>query len=179
MKGLPFNIRMKLLESDPTPNLSKMVAFVQRYRALDELPVSPTAPCAAVHHAMIDPAVQPDSHVGSENLPQQRMDTLERLISDMADQQATLIATVSTLSAVSTPQLTPKSGPSLTSNKIRCFYCHEEGHVVRDCRRRRGAARCNVCRDWGHSPQNCANIRDPQLADSKLQYSLNSQRVPR
>ena len=85
MKGLPFNIRMKLLESDPTPNLSKMVAFVQRYRALDELPTSPTAPCAAVHHATIDPAVQPDSHVVSENLPQQRMDTLERLISDMGD----------------------------------------------------------------------------------------------
>ena len=35
MKGLPFKIRMKLLEPDPTPNLSKMVAFVQRYRALD------------------------------------------------------------------------------------------------------------------------------------------------
>ena len=42
MKGLPFKIRMKLLESEPTPNLSKMVAFVQRYHALDELPVNPT-----------------------------------------------------------------------------------------------------------------------------------------
>ena len=90
MKGLPFKIRMNVLESDPTPNLSKMVSLVQRYRALGELPVSPTAPCATGHHATIDPAVQPDSYVVSENLPQQCMDTLERLISDMADQQATL-----------------------------------------------------------------------------------------
>ena len=45
---------------------------------------------ASVHHAAIDTAVQPDSHVVSENLSQQRMDTLERLISDMTDQQATL-----------------------------------------------------------------------------------------
>ena len=178
MKDLPFNIRIKLLESDPTPNLSKMVSFVQRYRALDELAVSPTAPCAAVHHAAIDPAVpQPGSHVVAGKLPkhpheprQQRLDELEHLISNMAYQQATLSA------AVSAPHSPPKSGTYPTSNRVRCFYCQDEGHVVCDCRRRRGAARCTVCRDWGHSPQNCANICDPQLADSKLQYSLSSQK---
>ena len=159
MKGLLFSIRMKLLESDPTPNLAKMVSFVQRYRALDELPVSPTAPCAAVHHAAIDPAVpQPDSHVVSKNLPQhphelrqQRMNTLECLISNMADQQATLIAAVSSLSAGSAPQSPPKSGTYPTRNKVRCFYYHGEGHVVHDCMRRRGAA-LNLVKHWSLGP---------------------------
>ncbi len=36
MKGLPKSIRIKLLESDPTPDLNKMVSFVQRYRAIQE-----------------------------------------------------------------------------------------------------------------------------------------------
>ena len=57
MKGLPISIRMKLLESDPTPNLAPMVSFTQRYHALDELPVGPTASCAAVHHAAVDHTV--------------------------------------------------------------------------------------------------------------------------
>ena len=104
------------------------------------------------------------------------MVTVERLISDMADQQATLSAAVSSLSAVSAPQSPPKSRTYPTSHKVRCFYCHDEGHVVRDCRRRRSAARCTVCRAWGHSPKNCANIRDPHLAGSKFQYCLNSQK---
>ncbi len=34
MRGLPRNIKIKLLESDPTPTLANMIAFVQRYRAI-------------------------------------------------------------------------------------------------------------------------------------------------
>lgn len=193
MKGLPFSIRMKLLESDPTPDLAKMVSFAQRFRALDELPAGPTASCAAVHHAASDPAVpRPDSHLIPDHLiqhphelQQQRLDKLELLVSNMADQQANFIAAVSSLSAGSTSPSPFNSGAYPAKNGIRCFYCHEEGHIVKNCTRRHDANRCTTCRGWGHSPQNCANNynqnthSNPQLQGRKFEYSLNSRRVPR
>ena len=38
MRGLPRHLRLKLLESDPTPDLDKVVKFAQRFHALDALP---------------------------------------------------------------------------------------------------------------------------------------------
>ena len=34
MRGLPRNLKIRMLENDPTPTLANMVAFVQRYRAV-------------------------------------------------------------------------------------------------------------------------------------------------
>ena len=34
MKGLPNNMKIKLLQDDPTPNLERMLSFVRRYRAV-------------------------------------------------------------------------------------------------------------------------------------------------
>ena len=34
MKGLPSDLRHRLLENDPTPSLDKMRDFVRRYRAI-------------------------------------------------------------------------------------------------------------------------------------------------
>ena len=35
MKGLPNLLKLKLLEHNPTPTLAEMLAFVQRYRAVE------------------------------------------------------------------------------------------------------------------------------------------------
>jgi hypothetical protein len=36
MRGLPSSIRRKLLAHNPTPTLSEMLSFVQRYRAIED-----------------------------------------------------------------------------------------------------------------------------------------------
>ena len=46
MRGLPRDLRLKVLESDPTPDLKKMVQCAQQCCALDALP-QPQATCSA------------------------------------------------------------------------------------------------------------------------------------
>ena len=46
MRGLPSSIRRKLLAHNPTPTLSEMLSFVQRYRAIDVHDV-PAHTCAS------------------------------------------------------------------------------------------------------------------------------------
>ena len=189
MKGLPFQIRMKLLESDPTPDLPKMVSFAQRFRALEELPAGPSASCAAVQNdAIMDPTVpQPSSIALSDQLPrqlyeqqQQRLDKLESLVSTMADQQTNLLAAISS-NPTSLPQPNHTTRPKL--NGVRCFYCHADGHIVRNCPRRGDAIPCTTCGGWGHTPQNCASVYTPNSShydqNRKFQNSLNFRRVPR
>ena len=185
MKGLPLNTRIKLLESDPTPDLATMVSFAQRFRALHELPINPPASCAAVQPNALAPAVpKPDlEHIQQHEYQQQRLDKLESLISNMADQQTNLIAAVASLSSAPAAQ-SPCDNPTPQGRNrtIRCFYCHEEGHIVRNCHLRRGANRCQTCGGWGHSAQNCANnsqLNTSQTNSRKFLDSLNSQRVPR
>ena len=79
-----------------------MVSFAQRFRTLDDLPVGSPALCAAVHSTSSDPAVsQLDFHAVPDHMPhkpheeqQQHLDKLEHLVSNMAEQQATLLAAV-------------------------------------------------------------------------------------
>ena len=94
-----------------------MVSFTQRYRALDELPASPTATCCRASCCDLSwcsstgfPRCFGESTPQHPHELKQRLDTLERLISNVADQQATLVAVVSSLSAYSAPQSPPKSG---------------------------------------------------------------------
>ena len=56
-------LRLQLLESDPTPTLDTMVSFTQRFCALDDLPIYPPAPCAAVQQNVSDsPALSESSN---------------------------------------------------------------------------------------------------------------------
>ena len=36
IRGLPRNLKIRMLENDPTPTLANMIAFVQWYRAVQE-----------------------------------------------------------------------------------------------------------------------------------------------
>ena len=52
LKGLLANLRLKLLESDPDPDLPKMLLFAQRFRAFEALPcTSPNPSCTTVNTA--------------------------------------------------------------------------------------------------------------------------------
>ena len=130
MKGLPLNIRNKLLESDPTPDLATMVSFAQRFRALHELPINPPVSCAPVKPSALAPAVpKPDpEHIQQLEHQQQRLDKLESLISNMADQQTNLIAAVASLSSAPAAQ-SPCDNPTPQGRNrtTRCFIATKKG----------------------------------------------------
>ena len=46
MRGLPSSIRRKLLAHNPTPTLSEILSFAQRYRAIED-PDVPAHTCAS------------------------------------------------------------------------------------------------------------------------------------
>jgi hypothetical protein len=46
MRGLPSSIRRKLLAHNPTPTLSELLSFAQRYRAIEDHDV-PAHTCAS------------------------------------------------------------------------------------------------------------------------------------
>ena len=175
MRGLPRDLRLKLLESDPTPDLDKMVQFAQRFRALGALPQPPTA-CSAT-------AAQPLPHTTPVDL--QCLDHLEQLVYEMAATRPPVVA------AVGRDLPTDQS-----TRRFRCFLCHEIGHVVRTCPLRRREKQCTVCGGWGHKPEVCGSNRrfspeehnddQSQFVDNRtLQNSmrklfpLNFQGVPR
>ena len=155
MTGLPLTLRIKLLESDPTPDLEKMVAFAQRFRTFDDLPIDPPAQCATVQPTIPNSPALPEPYSEQQ---QQPLDHLEHLISKMADQQANLVAAVSSLSLHSTTPVPPKDVSYRAKNGICCFFCHEEGHVVCQCKELQGASRCTACRGWGHNALNCSTF---------------------
>ena len=98
----------------------------------------------------------------------------------MADQQTNLLAAISSNpTSLSQPNHTTR--PKL--NGVRCFYCHADGHIVRNCPRPGDAIPCTTCGGWGHTPQNCASVYTPNSSNydqnRKFQNSLNFRRVPR
>eukprot|EP00794_Sanderia_malayensis_P001686 gene1686-1879_t len=105
MKGLPSDIRLRLLESNPTPSLHDMTSFVQRFRAIHHPDV---ASSQHVH------AVQSASHAVSPS----HDDSLAALINQLTATVAALAADQKELRAAFTPPLTGKSDTS-----FKCTSC--------------------------------------------------------
>jgi len=109
MKGLPKSIRIKLLESDPTPDLNKMVSFVQRYRAIQEYTEDGT-----------------ETHVaGVASESGDSMADLVALVSGIAERQKSLEEKVS--------KSQPDSEPTRNSSNKKCFVCKKKGHFAKEC----------------------------------------------
>eukprot|EP00794_Sanderia_malayensis_P016602 gene16602-biopygen14025 len=162
-KGLPEELQLKLLESDPTPTLATMTSFAQRFRSLQRLPTSPATACAAV---ATSPLAMEDKPLYQQQQQQQlQLDNVTGLLSKLAEGQASLIAAISSSAARQPSSVMPPRRPG---SSVRCFFCGAPGHIVRNCEKRQRAQKCTLCNGWGHHPQNCANNFDLSQPNSDL-----------
>ena len=154
MKGLPKNIKIKLLESDPAPDLPKMVSFVKRYRAIQDF--------TDQNHETLTANVT--SGGGEE------MATLIAMVSDLARKQNSMEEKLSA-SERNNPRGTEQ--PSTKRERRTCFVCNKQGHIARDCwfkdqrqstDSRTNANRCHECQGYGHFAKDCANRLNSQRA---------------
>lgn len=154
MEGLPKNIKLKLLESDPTPDLPKMVAFVQRFRAIQDY----TDQNKEIRSA----------GVASEKSGED-MASLVALVSDIAVRQKNL---EEKLSKTERDGIKPRSTRN-GSNK-KCFVCQKTGHIARECwyndqsqshnQKTDSTNRCYECQGHGLFAKDCANHLNSQRA---------------
>eukprot|EP00795_Rhopilema_esculentum_P011176 gene11176-biopygen2777 len=139
-KGLPNVVQLKLLESHPTPGLDEMLAFSKRFRSLQVLPSGNPAYATTTH------AVPPQFPCDAPQCKSR--DDLQMLLTQVVEGQNQLIAAIGESRSSSRPE-------------IRCFECHEVGHMRRHCPRRRrsgkGNRQCSLCSGWGHNESICAN----------------------
>ncbi|XP_028417289.1 uncharacterized protein LOC114541690 [Dendronephthya gigantea] len=151
MKGLPKNIRMKLLESDPTPDLKKMVSFVQRYRAIQEFNDQGN--------------VTQSAGVASEKSGEE-MTKLVALVSDIAVRQKNLEE------KLSRNKRDDLSAQTKDRSNRKFFVCKKMGHIARDCWHNPqqqsqtfdSTNRCYECQGYGHFAKDCANRLNSQRA---------------
>ena len=80
MRGLPRNMKIKLLEHDPVPNLQKMLSFVQRYGAIQDYS-SDSCNATTASNNDGNPGSTSDANATSE------LTRLVALVSDMAEKQ--------------------------------------------------------------------------------------------
>eukprot|EP00794_Sanderia_malayensis_P015652 gene15652-biopygen13346 len=176
MKGLPNGMKMKLLESNPIPQLDEMVPFAQRHPAIQALPSSNSnyATCASG----LDESSAAESPTVIGQL-QQQQEQHQQQMTKMADLLAQLTARQTDLVAAIAPTSPP---PPPTKRRLRCFRCQQEGHFARNCRQDHqpttNTMRCSACSGWGHTAAVCANnqrrttLPYPVIADDRNSYCL-------
>ena len=75
-----------------------------------------------------------------------QVEELKQQVEELTTQVASLVQ----------QQRTPPSAQRAPTNLQRCFYCHQIGHVQRNCPKRRSAnRRCFTCGQPGHVQKNC------------------------
>eukprot|EP00794_Sanderia_malayensis_P016448 gene16448-biopygen12123 len=145
-----------------------MTSFAQRFRSLQRLPTSPVTSCAAVVTGPLAMEAKPLYQQQPSQQQQQQqlqLDNVTGLLSKLTEGQANLIAAISSSAARQPSSVMPPRRPG---SSVRCFFCGELGHIVRNCDKRQRAQKCTLCNGWGHHPQNCANNFDSSQPRSDL-----------
>ena len=187
MRGLPEGLRLKLLESNPTPSLKEMINFVKRFRAVHRPEDKTTVFAAKANHDAI-------KNIGSDgsNHLQQSLTQLTAAVTALTDRQTKLEAALSASQAQPPPQeSSPRNGPKAVTSRDRfqprppsdnnrkqrrCFNCNGLGHFANSCPY---DLQCEVCFGWGHTQHQCANNFTRQPQSTVTGKSLNFKGVPR
>ena len=106
MRGLPSDIRLCLLDHNPTPSLAEMLSFVQRFRAVHQSDVD-----VASTHAV--QSLEPVGHPNSDHLASSIADLTADVAALTADQRE-LRASLASPSSLQEPHqhLSRASAPS-------------------------------------------------------------------
>jgi hypothetical protein len=151
MRGLPRNLKIRMLENDPTPTLANMIAFVQRYRAVQGQDYCDVA----------------ESSVSSQD---KKIDELVTMVNAIACKQQKLEECfTAAVNQNGQPVNKPNSAPWRRRNKppIVCYNCGKPGHIAKDCEQEESKAiQCFSCRGYGHMSRDCANNLNGQGAAS-------------
>ena len=157
MKGLPPQIKLKLLEHDPVPKLQTMVQFVQRYRAVEV--------------QMSGSAVEANNVNNKQTSMKAEIAELAAAVKELATEQKQL------RNELSKQAETERQTKPFTNS---CFKCGRRGHFARECRSRptnqgqgnfRGRSdndhnrtqssrslqnvQCFICYQFGHLARQC------------------------
>ena len=132
MRGLPADLQVRLLESDPVPNLDKMDTFTQNKRGIART------------------AIPSSSHnVASVSSPESReIAKLTALVEQLSTGQRELRAE---LERKRTQRDARRQQPSSGA----CFSCGRRGHLARDCRSGNRPLTCYNCKQPGHLARDC------------------------
>ena len=124
MEGLPRNIKIKLLGSNPTPTLANMITFVQRYRAIQGK-AGPKDYCDVAETSTTPQDKKFDELVAMVNVfackQQKPEECLTAAVNQNADQHQEDISSA-----------TPRR--RLNKPPVICYNCRQTGHLARDCR---------------------------------------------
>ena len=164
IRGLPADLRLRLLEHDPTPTLSSMVDFTKRHRAIHRTTdhahrndVSHTFAAKAGHDVNTEDKLHASvaeltAAVASLTANQKSLqDVVVQQLQQHQHQQPQ--QQVGTSSSSSVSRWRNRRRPQ-TSEQQRCFNCNQLGHYARSCP---WDAHCRLCFGFGHSREQCAN----------------------